>query len=214
VAAILALAVRALAATWRVRRLDAHLLDGSLARGPVVLALLHGDLLVLAALHRGRGIVPLTSLSADGELLDRVLGRLGYTTVRGSSRRGAVRAGLAAMRALGSGSPAVAVDGPRGPLGTVHRGVLALAATSARPLVFALVTASPALRLRSWDRFRIPLPFARVQIAYGLEDGVMAGRDAERRAAEALGARMRALAGIPEPATGLRPDPHPDGRGA
>jgi len=199
---LIALAVRVLAATWRVRRRDVALLDEALAEGPLVLALLHEDLLPLGVLHRGRGLLPMTSLSPDGELLSRSLERLGFRTVRGSTRHGAVRGSRAALRALlaGEGSPVVAVDGPRGPRGIVHRGVAALAAAGRRPVVYAVARAAPAVRFRSWDRFQVPLPFARVEIHYGRLDPPEPGREPERRAADELGARMRALAGLPDSA--------------
>ena len=42
-----------------------------------------------------------------------------------------------------------------------------LAARAGRPLVPVASAASRAWVLRSWDRFRVPQPFARVVVAYG-----------------------------------------------
>ncbi|MBN1336373.1 MAG: DUF374 domain-containing protein [Deltaproteobacteria bacterium] len=200
---VMACAVRMIAATWRVRRTGGRLLEDSLARGPVVFALFHEDLLVLGALHRGLGILPVVSLSSDGELLARVLKRIGYATVRGSSSRGAVRAARAALRALDrqEGSPAVAVDGPRGPRHRVQQGVVAMAARSGRPIVYAVARAAPRVRCTSWDRFRIPLPFARVEIRYGRVEPPSKAHATWLREAEDLGQRMRAW---PDSSGGLR----------
>jgi lysophospholipid acyltransferase (LPLAT)-like uncharacterized protein len=63
------------------------------------------------------------------------------------------------------------------------------------PIVPIRVTASRAWRLRSWDRFLIPKPFARVEIAYGELTPVRA--ETPREAAEqapALQAMLGALA--------------------
>jgi lysophospholipid acyltransferase (LPLAT)-like uncharacterized protein len=193
---LIAWAVRLLAWTWRVERRDARLLHEALARGPVVAALFHEDQLPLVALHRGLGIAGMASMSADGELLAAVVGRLGYPTVRGSSSRGGVSAGLGALRELlrGGASIAVAVDGPRGPRRQVQPGVVALSAMSTRPIVLFAVRARPAWRARSWDRFLLPLPFARVQLRYDALPSPPPGRQERARAAAALELRMRALA--------------------
>lgn len=173
--ALLALAVRLLGATWRVDRASWPV------AGPCVLAFWHGDQLPLIVLHRGEGVVGLASLSKDGELLAAVLRRLGYGVVRGSTSRGGVGALRAAEAALREGGrPALAVDGPRGPRGTVHPGAEALARRGGVPVVFATVEARGA-RLRSWDRFLVPWPFARVRVRYGT------WRPGEGTLAEAMG---------------------------
>ncbi len=181
---LLALGVRVLAATWRVRRTGRVPIDGRLAQGPAVMAFLHGDQLPLIALHRDLPVAGMTSLSDDGSLLALVLIALGYDTVRGSSSRGGARAAVAALRALERGlCPAIAVDGPRGPAGTVKDGAVFLARRADTPIAWFRVVARPALRLRSWDRFQIPWPFARVVVYSGLLTG-------DERHTEALGERL------------------------
>ena len=58
-------------------------------------------------------------------------------------------------------------DGPRGPLGVVQPGVILAAAASGFPVQPVAIAASRARRLRSWDRFLVPLPFAAVHVVYG-----------------------------------------------
>jgi lysophospholipid acyltransferase (LPLAT)-like uncharacterized protein len=61
------------------------------------------------------------------------------------------------------------------------------------------VAARPARRLASWDRFLVPLPFARCVLAFG--PAVRVGPDADRaRAAKEL---QRALAEVTERADAL-----------
>jgi lysophospholipid acyltransferase (LPLAT)-like uncharacterized protein len=62
---------------------------------------------------------------------------------------------------------AVVPDGPRGPAGRVSRGVVALAVRTGAPVVPVAFAARPAWHLSSWDRFLIPLPFARCALALG-----------------------------------------------
>ncbi len=181
-ATVIALLVRLLARTWRVDR-PAWPVDGA-----CVVAFLHGEQLPMVALHRGMGMVGMASRSRDGALLAGVLERLGYGVIRGSTSRGGVEVLRAAERVLaGGGRPAIAVDGPRGPRGTVHPGAEALARRAGVPIVYGVVDAAGA-RLRSWDQFLVPWPFARVVVRYGV------WRPGEGTLAEALGA-MRAGAG-------------------
>ena len=154
--------VRALAWTWRVER------PAWPVEGACVAAFLHGEQLPMIALHRCERLTGMASLSKDGALVAAVLTRLGYPVVRGSSSRGGAEALLASLTTLREGGrPALAVDGPRGPAGTVQPGAEALAVRARVPVVCGRITAR-GWRLRSWDRFLIPYPFARVRVAYAV----------------------------------------------
>jgi len=159
--------LRIWAATWRVRWHDATVLRHCLDDGPVVLAFWHEDLAVLGPLHADRGFVGMVSLSSDGDLLAGLLRELGYALVRGSSSRNARAVGRSALRALRAGaSIALAVDGPRGPRRRVHSGASRLSQIGRVPVILVACEVSPAIRLSSWDRQRIPAPFARVDVVY------------------------------------------------
>jgi lysophospholipid acyltransferase (LPLAT)-like uncharacterized protein len=197
--AIVALALDLLRRTWRVRRVRGELVDGS--EGPVVLAFFHGDQVPMVALHARRGISPLASWSPDGEFLARSVSRLGYRPIRGSSSRGGRRAFLEGIRCLlgDKRHVAFAVDGPRGPRFVPHRGAVALAAATRRPLIFGVVVAGRAWHARSWDRLAVPLPLARVELRYGRMEPPQADAAAIDEAASRLGVAMRELAGIAKP---------------
>lgn len=161
-APLIALLVRALAWSWRVDRAPWPV------EGPCVVAFLHGHLLPMVALHRGRGLVGLASRSHDGALVAAVLGALRYPVIRGSTSSGGVEALRTAERAIASGgSPAFAVDGPRGPAGVVQPGAEMLSRRTGVPVVYGVVVARGA-RLPTWDHFLVPWPFARVHIRYGV----------------------------------------------
>lgn len=166
---VLPAVVRALHATWRVEVVNAASWRARRAAGGrSVFAMWHGQMLVGVLQHRGERMALLASEHRDGELIARVLGRLGFATIRGSSTRGAARALLAMTDALTRGSDVgVTPDGPRGPAERFQGGALAAAARAGAALVPTGVVASAAWRLRSWDRFMIPKPFARVVVAYG-----------------------------------------------
>jgi lysophospholipid acyltransferase (LPLAT)-like uncharacterized protein len=161
--------IRLLAATWRVRFVnDAVVRDLRERRQPFMYVLWHGQLLPLLWTHRGRSISVMISEHRDGEIIARIAQALGFRTVRGSTSRGAARALLQASRELESGySVAVTVDGPRGPAGVVTPGAPVISQRTGAPMVPTAASASSAWRLRSWDRFLVPKPFARVVVVYG-----------------------------------------------
>jgi lysophospholipid acyltransferase (LPLAT)-like uncharacterized protein len=155
------------ARTWRVKRVGPSAAVSP--EGPVVYAFLHSGLVSLAPTHRGLRVAALVSRSRDGTLAAGALRALGLEAIRGSDSRGAVPAVREGLRRLAEGwSVAVAVDGPRGPVGRVAPGALELARRGGVPLVWIRPSASHAVQLKSWDRQRVPLPFARVELTYGL----------------------------------------------
>ncbi|MBK7951204.1 MAG: DUF374 domain-containing protein [Deltaproteobacteria bacterium] len=171
--------LRLLGATWRVeirgtdpRRLafDPSAAPSPAARPrPVLAALLHESLVVSAWLFRDAGYCVAVSQSRDGSLVEATLRALGFAqSARGSSSRGGSAAFLGLLRQLELGTTvAVLVDGPRGPAGVAKPGIAALARHSATPIQPLALAARPALRLSSWDRSLVPLPFARVVCVFG-----------------------------------------------
>ena len=161
-----ALVLRVLGATWRVRVAGTNPFEGS---EPAIAALWHRNLLVAAFLLRGRPIAVPVSLSRDGDLTAAVLERLRYPSPpRGSSSRGARGLLRQMIRSRREGLwVGVLPDGPRGPARVAKPGVLAVARATGTPIHPAAMAARPALRFGSWDRTFLPLPFARVCVAYG-----------------------------------------------
>jgi hypothetical protein len=186
-----AIALRALAGTLRIRREEAPVAPLWAARVPLIYAVWHDRMLLLPYLYGHRGAHVLTSRSRDGELVARWIRGFGLDPVRGSSSRGGGEALRALTRALRSGGEVVVVpDGPRGPREVLKPGVIALARRSGAPIVPMAVGASSEWRLRSWDSFRIPRPFARCVVRFGepihvSRDAHRAGEDAARKEVEA-----------------------------
>jgi lysophospholipid acyltransferase (LPLAT)-like uncharacterized protein len=156
-------------------------------------ALLHESLLVSAWVFRDSGYCVAVSRSRDGSLVSATLRALGYADpARGSSSRGGSAALKGLLRQLAAGrTVAVLVDGPRGPAGVAKPGIAALARHSAAPIQPVALAARPALRLRSWDRSLVPLPFARVVCAYG-EPLAPPAEDADKACEEALASDVTA----------------------
>jgi lysophospholipid acyltransferase (LPLAT)-like uncharacterized protein len=193
-APFLAAVYRLWAWTWRVERVGGEVLDRALSEGAAVIAIWHGEQAIMCHPHGDRGIDVMMSMSRDGALLAGMVPRLGYGVIRGSSSRGALGALRSALRSVGEGrSPALAVDGPRGPIGEPKLGALHLSARTGRPVVYVAAYAAHAIRLNSWDRFVLPFPFSKVRIGYGRMSPPERPRAAVEAAAIELGVRMRAL---------------------
>src|SRR6185295_11123120 len=93
-------------------------------------------------------------------LLARVLELNGVEPVRGSTSRRGRQALLELVTWAERGFDlAITPDGPRGPCYVVQDGVIALAQLTGLPIVPVSYHLRWRIRLKSWDRFQIPLPF-------------------------------------------------------
>jgi lysophospholipid acyltransferase (LPLAT)-like uncharacterized protein len=159
--------IRILGHTWRIRTHD-YAPVGEVRRSRrVIFALWHGELLPLLWHHRNQDVCVVISEHKDGEIIARIAHRLGYDTVRGSTSRGGGRALIGLIRAISAGhDAAVTADGPRGPAHVFAPGTAIAAQRSGAFVVGVRAQASRAWRLRSWDRFMVPKPFARIDVRY------------------------------------------------
>lgn len=103
----------------------------------------------------------MVSRSFDGEYIARIIEKLGFAAVRGSSSRGGAGAVLGMKSVLETGeSVAFTIDGPRGPKYVAKPGPVALAKATGLPMAAFYVALSNAWILNSWDEFMIPKPFS------------------------------------------------------
>ena len=180
--------VRLLGKTWRLDVTHDDAVRAARAtKTPIVFSLWHGQMLPLLYTHRDEGVSVLISEHADGELIARIATRLGYRTVRGSTSRGAARALLGLSRVLEEGGElAITPDGPRGPAKSMAPGVGIVARRAGVPVVGVAARASSAWRLRTWDGFMIPRPFAKVHVAYSDAVRLTAEDEADERLRAAM----------------------------
>ena len=161
--------IRALRATVRLRYHGAEGVRGWEQEGRhFILAFWHRHLLLMPYGYRGRRISVLVSQSRDGELIAKTVARLGIDSSRGSTTRGGMAGMRALLRKAGEGYDlAFTPDGPKGPASAVQPGVILAAAATGLPIQPVALAASRCRRLRSWDRFVVPLPGAAVHFVYG-----------------------------------------------
>lgn len=145
------------------------------ASRPQVFVIWHNRFFTAAELHRRyrsrREVCGLISASRDGAWLSAIFRLLGLRVARGSSSRKALAAVRALLSELEAGRDvALTPDGPRGPCYEFKEGAAALALQASAPVVFVAVshTRRNSFRLRSWDGFWIPHPFARLTVRCSL----------------------------------------------
>jgi len=138
-----------------------------------------------------RRMAAMVSASRDGGLLARVLEHFSVEPVRGSSSR----RGPQALREMISWAErgydlALTPDGPRGPCYQVQDGVVSTAQLTGLPIIPVSYHLNWKFRPKSWDRFQVPLPFARCRIRIG--DIVRIPREARESERETLRQRLEA----------------------
>jgi len=184
-----------LARTWRYREHGREHPQALTEAGrPFIYALWHSRILPLLYLHRHESMVLLISRHRDGGHLANLAERWGYRFVRGSSQRGGEVGLLGVVRAVQAGSVvALTPDGPRGPAQRVKPGIVAAAQHAEVPIVPAGARASRAWWLKTWDRFCIPQPFARIEVVYGTPIVVKPGKDGLRAGIAAVERGLHAV---------------------
>jgi hypothetical protein len=198
-AALVFAAIRTVAFTLRKRWHDGSgfILNGP--AGPAIYCTWHNRLALClvaywdyVAKQRGTpGLAAMVSASKDGGFLTGVLECFRVQPVRGSSSRRGPQALLELTTWAERGYDlAITPDGPRGPCYVVQEGVMSLAQITGLPIVPFAYHLSWKLRVKSWDRFQIPLPFSRCDMNFG--PPVTVPREATDAEREVLRQRLEA----------------------
>ena len=179
------------ARTIRLRIEDPHDVVGFVRNQPVIFAIWHNRLLMLPRVFDpsfpSRQSYGLISASRDGDLIATFIERSGYGTIRGSSSRKGVIALRQLMDTLAAdGNVLFTPDGPRGPVYEATPGVIFLAQKSGAPIVPIHMEYSSCWRMKSWDRFMVPRPFATLRAIFGAPISIAPLSDAEQFEAERL----------------------------
>jgi lysophospholipid acyltransferase (LPLAT)-like uncharacterized protein len=108
------------------------------------------------------------SRSRDGDLVSRAAEHLGFRSIRGSSTLGGVPALRELLQALRRRSPVgFLADGPKGPAREAKVGPVAAARERGDPIIPLAYGADRKWVFKSWDRYYLPKPFARVVLMAG-----------------------------------------------
>lgn len=132
-------------------------------------ALWHQNIIAAIFSHMNQKFTMIVSESNDGELVAQTCINLGHLPARGSSTRGGQRAMKEMIKNIQNGHPGcITVDGPKGPAREVKFGIIDVAKLTNLPIV----PLSPYPKhfwsfKKSWDQFRIPMPFSKILIVIG-----------------------------------------------
>lgn len=108
------------------------------------------------------------SASRDGQYVADLVHWMGIDSIRGSSSKKGMNAVNGAVKALQANRyVAFTPDGPRGPRYHMSSGPIYLASRFQVPVYPVSVNYSSCWELKSWDRFQIPKPFAKVTLVIG-----------------------------------------------
>ncbi len=153
-------------------------------RERILFAFWHRNILPLMINQRYQNIVIMISASKDGELIALPAESLGYIPVRGSAGRNAITALKSMLKYKDTHSLSITPDGPKGPAKIIKDGVLFLAYMAKIPIVPTEASISSEWVINSWDRFRIPKPFATITVKYGEPIDILTKEDIEGKLAE------------------------------
>lgn len=156
-------------AAWHVEIEGIEAVDTALADGARVLVVFwHGKYIPLFALLSGRPACVFTSVSFRGDVIAEICRHFGFEAVQipdeGGDRSFRLMRQVMSRRTCG----AIAVDGPRGPLHTVHRGAIRLASDLGfRIFPVSVAATRKRIRAKRWDRMEIPAVISRLYAVVG-----------------------------------------------
>lgn len=152
--------VKILGITWKYN------LQTPKPKEKVIYAFWHRNMIPLMYLHRGKNIVILASSSKDGELITGPAKLFGYKSARGSSGRKGSSATRELIKLAKENSIGITPDGPKGPSEKLKNGVLFISYFTKLPIILVAVDINKEKVFNSWDRFRLPHFFSKINITY------------------------------------------------
>ena len=168
-------AIRTVAMTLRYRWAKNSELFKTIKPGPAIYCVWHNRLALCLIgywdhahkLSRTPGMAAMVSASKDGGFLSAILECFQVEPVRGSSSRRGPQALLELTTWADRGYDlAITPDGPRGPCYVVQEGVMSLAQLTGLPIIAFTYNLDWKIKVKSWDRFQIPLPFSRCEMNF------------------------------------------------
>lgn len=173
------------------------------SRGGYILPIWHEHHWSFIGAHPSSQVNVLISASTDGEIINSVVKSLGFKTVRGSTNKGGMEASdVILQRCLDGEACLITIDGPRGPRRKAKSGAIVMSRDGRLPLLPTVMLADRYWEFNSWDRMKIPKPFANIKLCYGepfiIEDDARGLRfaKAKQRLGESL-ENLQQIASIP-----------------
>jgi len=156
---------------------------------PVIVAVWHGQHILMPAIPMTLKASAMISRNLDGEVTARIVKHFGNRTIRASGgrkqrdtlKKGGISGFLDMLKALGNGENVVqTADIPRGVARRAGGGIIALAQRSGRPIVpLAIASSRRKVFSGTWDKTTLNLPFGKSAICTGEMIHVSADADDE-----------------------------------
>ena len=134
----------------------------------------HEDILsVLPALAHQKPYLAMASRSKDGDIASYVNSKMGFIPIRGSSRtptkdKGGREAMAEYITRVSQGEcGGITVDGPKGPRRVCKPGIVIIAQKTGAPIFPIIGRSRRVWEFNSWDRFKVPKFFSRVDVIVG-----------------------------------------------
>lgn len=160
--------------TCRVeKRYDTFAREVSLGLHPAMVCFWHGRIAMqpfsrAPFMRVKRPVHAIASRSRDGKMMATVLRCFNIGPILGSRSKGATGVTIGMLEVTKRGDIlAIAPDGPRGPHQKAAPGATFIASKSGYPILPLSFSATRYWRFRSWDKFLLPKPFARILILAG-----------------------------------------------
>lgn len=153
----------------KTRLIDPAAVPYAQGEANAIFAFWHGRMMVLPCFQSSsRPMRVLISRHRDGRLISSIIHQFRQGTITGSSSRGGKAAVVAILKALkGGDNISITPDGPRGPAYIAAPGIATVARLAGKPVLPVTFSATRFIRLKSWDRFMLALPFGRIVFCVG-----------------------------------------------
>jgi lysophospholipid acyltransferase (LPLAT)-like uncharacterized protein len=153
------------------------ILEAAKNKKPLLISFWHNRLMMIPfitikprKLHKHYNFMTLASKHGDGRFVGRVMEKFALISVYGSSKDGRKASrgiDFSSLRKILDGlkngySLGITPDGPRGPNQKINGEIINIARISGAGIIPTSYSASRFLELKTWDNFKIPLPFGKL----------------------------------------------------
>lgn len=151
------------------------LFEAAKNKKPILISFWHNRLLMIPfvtkkpkKLYPGYNFMTLASKHGDGQFVGKVMEKFGLISILGSSKDGRKSSrgiDIGGMKKIFDGlkrgySLGITPDGPRGPAQKINGEIVNIARVSGAGILAMSYSASRFKKLKTWDKFTIPLPFS------------------------------------------------------
>ncbi len=142
----------------------------AIQNGSSIISFWHGSMFIVPALlgpyAKQTNFVACISRSRDADVLEKVIHRYPPSTCIRIGHRSRATGLLEMIREVEKGRCTLLVtpDGPKGPYQVMKEGMLEVSRKTGAPILTLSWKSSSFLHLPTWDKFRIPRPFSRIDV--------------------------------------------------